>query len=453
MNSSFQRRLLVQTALAVIVLGVLAAVAQFVLAWRELRESQDDMLRQVAALALRHPGREHAVAHGVGIDDRDSRIHVALLPVDPAPPWLTAAPPSGLSTLDTAAGRMRTFVQHSGRYTVVVAQPTHARDELAWNAALRALAPSALLVPLLIGLLGRVVRREFAPVVRAARQLEQSDVLRGAELGLGPMPAEIQPFVHALEGLLQRTHALMRQQQRFVADAAHELRTPLTALALQARNVRHATSLDEARLRVLPLERGIERARKLSEQLLDLARIESGDVHLETVDLAALARELLAEYHPLAEQRHIDLGLDAPGTLTVDSSAPLLRAILGNGIDNALKYTPAGSEVTLRMEGRPGGVRLEVIDGGPGMPVARRSEVFKPFTRLHGGDVEGTGLGLAIAQEAAARLGARVALLDRDDGAQGLVLRVDLAAAVGPFPHGPRGAQARHPNRLHGSAL
>lgn len=430
MSMSFQRRLLLHTAVAVVVLGLLAAVAQFILAWGELRESQDDLLRQVGALALRHPGREAALSRGIGIDDHDSRIHVALLPIDSAPAWLGRPAAPGLHTVDTPAGRMRLFVQRSGPYTVVAAQATDARDELAWNAALRALAPSALLVPLLIWLVGRVVRREFAPVLRAARRLEQIDTLHGNELGLGPMPAELKPFVQAIEGLLRRTHGLMRQQQRFIADAAHELRSPLTALALQARNVRHASTLDEARQRVSPLELGIERARKLTEQLLDLARIESGDVQREDLDLCALSRELVAEFHPMAQSRGIDLGLEAPDKLDLESSAPLLRAILGNALDNALKYTPAGGEVTLRIEARPGGARLEVEDSGSGMPPQRRDEVFKRFARLHDGDVEGTGLGLAIAQEAAARLGSRISLHDRGNGRQGLVLRLDLAARI-----------------------
>ena len=429
MTSSFQRRLVLHLGVAVVGLGLLAAAAQFVLAWRELRESQDDMLRQVAALALRHPGHEMSAPGRGGLDDHDSRIHVSMLPIDPAPAWLGSAMTSGLHTADTRAGRMRVYVQRQGPHTAVVAQATDARDELAWNGALRALLPSLLLVPLLVWLIRRGVRREFEPVVRAARHLEALETVQEPALELRGMPAEIQPFVDAIEGLLGRTRELMRQQQRFVADAAHELRSPLTALALQARNLRHAKTLDEARLRLVPLEQGIERARRLSEQLLDLARIESGDAPRQDVDLVALGREVLAMHFPVAEQRGIDLGMEAADALSVLSSARLLRTILGNAIDNALKYTPVGGEVTLRIAALGDGARCEIIDSGPGVQPSERDEVFKPFHRLAGQEIGGTGLGLAIAREAARRIGARISLQDRDDRRKGLVLRVDLPGA------------------------
>ena len=426
MTRSFRRRLVLHLGFAVVGLGLLAAAAQFVLAWRELRESQDDMLRQVAALALRHPGHEMSAPGRGGLDDHDSRIHLAMLPIDPAPAWLGSDMTSGLHTLDTRAGRMRVFVQRQGPYTAVVAQATDARDELAWNGALRALLPSLLLVPLLVWLIGRGVRREFEPVVRAARRLEALEAVQDSSVELRGMPAEIQPFADAIEGLLGRTRELMRQQQRFVADAAHELRSPLTALALQARNLRHAKSLDEARLRLAPLEQGIERARKLSEQLLDLARIESGDAPRESVDLVALGRELLAMHFPVAEQRGIDLGMEAGDLPPVISSAGLLRTILGNAIDNALKYTPAGGEVTLRIAALGDGARCEIIDSGPGVEPSERAEAFKPFHRLAGQEIGGTGLGLAIAREAARRIGAHISLHDRADRRKGLVVRVEL---------------------------
>ncbi|WP_051848898.1 sensor histidine kinase KdpD [Thiomonas sp. FB-Cd] len=114
---------------------------------------------------------------------------------------------------------------------------------------------------------------------------------------------------------------------------------------------------------------------------------------------------------------------DVPSVL---SSARLLRTILGNAIDNALKYTPAGGEVTLRIVALGDGARCEIIDSGPGVEPSERAEAFKPFHRLAGQEIGGTGLGLAIAREAARRIGAQISLHDRADRRKGLVVRVDL---------------------------
>ena len=425
MKPSFQRRLTLQLASAVLLLGVAAAALQFALAWRELREFQDDMLRQVAVLALAHPGHEAADLGRLHLGEGDTRMRLALLPLDAPPPWFDPGLGDGLHTLRGADGPMRVYVLRDDDHTAVVAQPTSARDELAWNGAWRALLPTLALVPLLIALARRLVRSEFAPVVRAARQVQARRALDTDGLGLAGLPAEIQPFADAIDGLLQRTHALLLAQQRFVADAAHELRSPLTALTLQLGNVRRATTLDEARERLQPLEHGIARAQRLSEQLLDLARIEAGGVERSAVELGELARELLAEFHPRAQRQGIDLGLDAPAAPTVRTSRLLLRTILTNAIDNALKYTPSGGEVTLAIARVPGAVRIELVDSGPGIAAHARDAVFERFHRLHGNAVEGTGLGLAIAREAAARLGATLSLHDREDGA-GLRLRLDL---------------------------
>ncbi len=429
MTHSFQRRLLVHLAIAVVVLGLLGAAGQFVLAWRELRESQDDMLRQVAALALSEPGHASPSLGRVAIGDHDSRLLLFVSPGDPTPTWLRRIPAPGLHTVDSPRGPLRVEVRRAGRDTVVVAQSTDARDELAWAGAMRALLPSLLLVPLLIWLINRRIRAEFAPIARAARRLEMQDALREPQLEMERMPSEIQPFIDAIEGLLGRTHALMQQQQRFIADAAHELRSPLTALALQARNVRHASSHEEAKTRLAPLEQGIERARKLTEQLLGLARMSGLAVTPAETDVSAVARDVIAEFLAQAEQKDIDLGFDGPEVMSTVTVPTLLRTILSNAVDNAIKYTPNGGEITLALRGSPGQIRLEVIDSGPGIPAAQREDAFKPFHRLHDNDVEGTGLGLAIASEAAARLGTTLSLHDRPDR-DGLVFRVELSDAT-----------------------
>jgi two-component system OmpR family sensor kinase len=214
----------------------------------------------------------------------------------------------------------------------------------------------------------------------------------------------------------------MGEQRRFVADAAHELRTPLTALSLQAQNLDKAATLELMRERIVPLRAGIERARRLTEQLLSLARSQAGAPALESVNVSKVARELIAEYLALAEERDIDLGLDAAEDIVLTAEPRALSSILQNGLDNALRYTPRGGEVTLSLYTEGDAAVIEVRDSGPGIAVAERRRVFDPFYRLDGSHGEGSGLGLAIAFDAAARLGGTVSLHDRSDG-PGLVFR------------------------------
>jgi two-component system OmpR family sensor kinase len=207
-----------------------------------------------------------------------------------------------------------------------------------------------------------------------------------------------------------------------VADAAHELRGPLTALSLQAQNLERAGSLEAVRERLAPLKTGLERAQRLTEQLLSLAKAQShADERIE-IDVSRTIRALIAEHLPLAHARGIDLGMEEGGKRTIRGSPDVLRLILGNAVDNALRYTPSGGVVTVRVAIEGEDVVIEVIDTGPGIPAAERSRAFDAFHRLEGSTGSGSGLGLAIARDAALRLGGVVSLHDRPDRA-GLVFR------------------------------
>lgn len=215
---------------------------------------------------------------------------------------------------------------------------------------------------------------------------------------------------------------MIGQQRRFIADAAHELRSPLTALSLQTQNLLHAGSLDAVRERVVPLQDSIERARHLTEQLLSLARTQASVVEASAIDVSLMARELIAERLPLAGAKGIDLGLEETALLCMRGSWEALRLIVSNALENALKYTPEGGEVTLRLLSGESGDVVEVVDNGPGIPIPERERVLDAFYRMSGADGKGSGLGLAIAREAATRLGGVVSLHERHDGT-GLVFR------------------------------
>jgi two-component system OmpR family sensor kinase len=209
---------------------------------------------------------------------------------------------------------------------------------------------------------------------------------------------------------------LLTQQRRFIADAAHELRSPLTALLLQAQNIQRSDSLEDLQSRVEPLQAGIERARQLTEQLLTLARTQADSSPDEDVDVAALARNVMAEYLPLAEAKHIDMGLEEIAKLSLTGSRLSLRLLLKNALENALKYTPEGGVVTLRLRSEMNSAVIEIVDNGPGIPAAERDRVFDAFYRMPDSVGEGNGLGLAIAREAALRLGGTVGLYGAEHG-------------------------------------
>lgn len=428
MKRSLQRHLSMTLGGTIVLAGLVAALASFGLAYYEARELQDDILRQIAILdvsdtgqfsSLKPPRRDAENA----ISDPESRFVVIHLPQNSRPAWFTDDLLPGLHTLSTSFGDFRVLVRDTPTgERMVVAQLTAMRDEIAINSALQTLIPLLLLLPLLVWLIVRVVRGELAPIARMAKGLDEQPADRPQAIADDDLPDEITPFVHAINRLLARVNLLIGQQRRFVADAAHELRSPLTALSLQAQNLMHAGSLDAVRERVVPLQDGIERARHLTEQLLSLARTQASVAEESMIDVSEMARELIAERLPLAEAKGIDLGLEETATFFMRGSREALRLIVSNALENALKYTPGGGEVTLRLLSDGNGDVIEVVDNGPGIPISERERVLDAFYRVPGADGEGSGLGLAIAREAAIRLGGIVSLHERCDGT-GLIFR------------------------------
>lgn len=421
MRRSLQQHLSVALGIAILLTGLVAAAASFALAYSEAKDFQDDMLRQIAILLAGGTSNLSATQQIDGMNDPESRVTIYRFPGSTAPAWLNSDLPAGLHTLNADSGRMRVFV-HRGQMRIIVVQPTDARDEIAINSALRILIPLLLLLPLLIWLIVRIVRNQLAPVAKLAGNLDEQSPHHPHPLQSDDLPDEIVPFVDAINRLLKKVHHLLAQQRRFIADAAHELRTPLAALSIQSQNLLQAQSPEEMRERVEPLCAGIARARHLTEQLLNLAQTQAGTAGDSTVDVSTMARELIAEYLPLAEARHIDLGMEEITALTLSAAPDALRLIIRNGLENALKYTPAGGEVTLRLDTVDGHAIIEIIDNGPGISAAERERVFDPFYRLPGAVGEGSGLGLAIAREAAIRLNGVVSLHEPRQGS-GLIFR------------------------------
>jgi two-component system OmpR family sensor kinase len=420
MSRSLQRHLSLAIGVAMTVAALLAAAVSFGFMFLEAREFQDDLLKQVALIASQRGAVSGAVNAG---GDPDARLTVWRLPGEHPPQWLDASMGEGWHTVGSGREELRVYVDESaGGGRTVVTQPTEARDEIAQHSAVRAFLPFLLLVLLLPLLVMRIVRRELSPVNRLAQTLDAQSVDRLNPIAYGGVPAEITPFVDALNRLIDRANTMLEQQRRFVADAAHELRSPLTALLLQAQNLRNAESLEMVRQRVSPLQEGIERARRLTEQLLNLAKAQAGRPAKATVDVLGLARELLAEFLPQAERKGIDLGFGDVTPVSIPASRDLLRQVLRNALENALNYSSTGGQVSVRICRRGGEAVVEVIDDGPGVPAAERERVFDSFYRIPGAKGQGSGIGLAIARESALKLGGTISLHGRT-GVNGLIFR------------------------------
>lgn len=316
----------------------------------------------------------------------------------------------------------------SGLHRVQVLQSEQFLQEEVVGRTLYVLLPLALLVPALLFTLWVVVGRASRSLRAVADEVARRDDRSLGAIPMGRVPEEIVPLVGSFNALLARLDEAFAAQRRFVQDAAHELRTPMAAMALQMENLRPLLPPGEAQQQFAQLGAGMRRAQHLVGQLLRLSRQEAPAPSLPPalLDITALLRESVGQLMPLADQRRIDVGFDGGAQVVVQAHASDLRSVFDNLLDNALRYSPEGGSVEVRLHPLAGGPVVDIIDTGPGIPPELLERVFDRFFRVPGAAADGSGLGLAITRAAALRQGLRVELRARDDGAVGLVARVHL---------------------------
>lgn len=319
----------------------------------------------------------------------------------------------GFSNVRANGTTYRVFSIQTSNQTVQVAQDLAVRRNMAGNLALRTLGPIAVMMPILMLVVWWVVSGSLQPVARVRSQVasrQADDLSPVSDTGL---PDEVRPLVQELNLLFGRVKTAFEAQQHFVADAAHELRTPLAALRLQAQSLDRADNPEARRVAVGRLTAGIDRATRLVEQLLVLARQEAtaaeGAVS-RPVDLADLARRTVADLAGVAAAKGVDLGVQQADPATVEGQPDALQILLRNLVDNAVKYTPPGGTVDISVQHEGAGIVVQVEDSGPGIPPDERERVFDRFYRVAGSDAAGSGLGLAIIKAIAERHGATLAL-------------------------------------------
>lgn len=268
------------------------------------------------------------------------------------------------------------------------------------------------------------VRLVLAPLMRLKLEVERRDVHDLSDVDAALVHREVRPLVGAMNSAMARMQGLIASQRRFIADASHQLRTPLTVLKTQAQLALRENDPAAMRAIVASIAVTTDATVHLANRLLTLARVEHGGeaAALAPVALADVVRQVALELALPAVQKQIDLSLDVDGEPVVDGQALLLHEMVSNLLDNAIRYTPAGGTVALRVRATPSGALLVIEDSGAGIAAAERDKVFRPFYRslaTMADNQGGTGLGLAIVRDIAVLHGAVIELGDGTGGAGG----------------------------------
>lgn len=428
MTSGLRRRLLVMLIAPLIVLAVLNAWFDYRSADNVALQQDQRLLALVPLLAdsiigegeppllLLAPAVEQFLKEGgkfagYALVDPDGRLlHGA--------GWLAGLPPTGLepefhseehggTTWRIVRQRQPTVL---GEIVIAVADGSDPRQQWARSILFKVLLPNLVLIAAAAFAVGWAVKRALKPLLALKEAVERRSPRDLSAIDESSSPEEVRPLVDSLNRLFGLVNAQAESQRRFIADAAHQLRTPLAGLQAQVEAWGQAASVQPGQSTLeLPTEQvhklrgATRRTSQLANQLLALSRADARGMlsqPTEAVDLKALCEDILQAHLDAATARRIDLGLDAEAA-EVMAHEWLLRELLSNLVDNAVKYCHEGGAVTIRCGRRAGGAFLEVEDDGPGLAAGEMGRVLERFYRVKGTLGEGNGLGLAIAEEIA----------------------------------------------------
>ncbi|HZP12897.1 MAG TPA: ATP-binding protein [Nevskiaceae bacterium] len=320
--------------------------------------------------------------------------------------------PEGYANLQVEDQRWRAFQIETPRRIILVAQLAGIRERLARTIALKTIAPLLLLTPLVAVAIWLIVVRTLEPIKRVVAEVRSRDADTLAPLRTEGLPQEIAPIVAEVNRLLERLSAAFQVQRSFIGDAAHELRSPLTALRLQVQLLEGAKGEREGAETRAKLLAGVERATNLVQQLLTLARNEPGATTTAPVKLKLgdVVREAITECASFSIARGIELAFEPRDEVELVGHAESLRALVRNLVDNAIRYTPRGGHVLVRLASENAAACIEVEDSGPGIQPYERERVFDRFYRGRNTTEDGTGLGLSIVRNVVSRHRGSVAL-------------------------------------------
>ena len=437
---SLQTRLLTTVlALVLVAWGVAAA-----LAWHETDEEVSDLLdahlAQTAALLRLQPLDEldeDRLNEAPELDKHQPRVVFQLWHEDQLLARSASAPHEPLtqrrkrgfadSQVDGKAWRVFVTQGRESDVRIVVGELQSVRREIVQASLTSILKPMLWAMPLLALGIWWAVRGSVRPLGRLGNAVAARQPQSLAPLSTAGVPPEVLPLVTALNELFERMARLLATEQQFTADAAHELRTPIAGIRMQAQVAQGATNAQERATALQATVQGCDRATRLVEQLLQLARLDAeATPDRSSTPLAEVARHVAADLEATAERRQQRIVLRepmAPG-VHIPLPEPLARVLLRNLLDNALRYSPEGAEVQLQInELGDGHAQLSVEDSGPGLTPEEQARLGERFFRVLGTGQSGSGLGWSIIQRIA-RLHHLQVGTDRSPGLGGLRVTV-----------------------------
>ncbi len=404
---SLQARLLM-TVLALVVVAWAAAAA---LAWQETDDEVSDLLdahlAQTAALLRLQPLDEldeDRLNEAPELDKHQPRVVFQL--------WhegepLTRRHKRGFadSTVDGKAWRVFVTQGRESDVRILVGELQSVREEIILASLTSILKPLAWALPLLALGIWWAVRGSVRPLEQLGRAVATRQPQSLEPLPTQGVPPEVLPLVTALNDLFERTARLLATEQQFTADAAHELRTPIAGIRMQAQVAQGAADSQERARALEATVQGCDRATRLVEQLLQLARLDAEPAmdNAQSTPLADVIRSLVAECSPTAQRRQQEVAITEPlpAALHIPLPEPLARVLLRNLLDNAVRYSPDGAQVRLQVAQAQGSTELTVEDSGPGLAPEQQARLGERFFRVLGTGQTGSGLGWSIVQRIA----------------------------------------------------
>ena len=330
--------------------------------------------------------------------------------------------------IDGEEWRIYAITDAHGEVQVQVGKPTADLANDLRQGVRIGLVPTGLLLLVLAVAIRHVLFWSLRPITRIRQTITARDTMDLTPLPDHDLPNEIRPLVESFNRMLARLDRAMHNERQFLAEAAHELRTPLAALLTHAQVALRSRSLEEAQAPLRQLVKGVARSARLSQQLLDSARLAADRPSSERgpVELADLVAMLTHEFETIAATKQQSILLDTRPS-PIEGDIDELGILIGNLIDNALRYTPPGGRVAVCCQRADDGVRLQVQDNGPGVAEEDRPRIFDRFYRVAGSNERGSGIGLSLVARIAQSHGARIELGAGVDG-QGFGITVVFPA-------------------------